>query len=235
MKEKCILATETKNFSIDFLQEQNDNKFYNDITVNNLSRLSQIKLNDLTSQDLIYLLKKHIGLNFLIVVIVEKLIENGFCAFTFNLHEDKEKDEQKEIIKELFLVNDNYWYENPIAYDKFKNFIYKETHWIINILVPEYVVNHFLNLELKTISWTNETTLRLSDWIALDNASGYSQVISQIKHIRRALDNGVKVIYNTTPVLDFETFINLVVKKLNNSNYILTEVSKEVRLKNIYC
>ena len=235
MKEKWILVTEVKNFSIDSLQEQLDSNFYNDNRINNWSKLSQRKLKDLTTQDLIYLLKKHIGVNFLIIVIVERLIDNGFCAFTFNLHEDKEKDEQKEIIKELLLINDNYWYENPIVYDKFKNFIQNETHWIIDIIIPEYVVNHFLNLEFQTINWTNARTLKLSDWIDLDNASGYSIVIGQIKHIRRAFDNGVKVTYDTTPVLDFETFLNLVVKKLNNSDYILTEVYKEVRVKNIYC
>ena len=146
MKEKWILVTEVKNFSIDSLQEQLDSNFYNDNRINNWSKLSQRKLKDLTTQDLIYLLKKHIGVNFLIIVIVERLIDNGFCAFTFNLHEDKEKDEQKEIIKELLLINDNYWYENPIVYDKFKNFIQNETHWIIDIIIPEYVVNPLAEL-----------------------------------------------------------------------------------------
>jgi len=234
MINEILSEKDVKYYSLSYLMERKEPivpRVFKSF-LNKSDKLTLKPIKDLSDSELIYLLKKRKGINFLIIVLVNQLTETGFIAKSFNSSETPKQESQKEIIKELLLIPDSFWQENNTLYLKFKNVIECEKHWIIFFIVPEYVIEHFLNLEI-TESIVIEDIVKLPNGIDLDHASGYFSSIERVLRLRRATDNGVKLLTkDNTEITDFEEYLKNAIKSLPSSDKIFLDITKEVRIIN---
>ncbi|WP_123899165.1 hypothetical protein [Aureibaculum marinum] len=143
-----------------------------------------------------HLLRENIAVGLCLNPIIERIksVEIDFDFFFNNDHSEK----QREILRELVLLNTHHWDINPIAYNKLK-LVLSES--IAALKLSETVTQEFLAYEPKGLVW-NQETINAFDAFMNDNRMGVWAAYNMLTSRKRAIFNEAKI--------DFELDDNLI-------------------------
>ena len=146
-------------------------------------------LDKITLSEFSHLLKENIAIHFCLNLIISRIksIKLDF-EFFFN---SKESEEQREILRELVLINSNNWNINPKAYELLKNILSKN---ISSLKLPEFITERFLNYKPKELIW-NEKSIEEFNSFMNDTRMGVWYAYNMLILHKRAILNGTNIIY----------------------------------------
>lgn len=166
-----------------------------------------------------------------LILAVEIISKNGFQGYIW--HNDDNSEWERDTIKELILLYDGDWLQDPISFKKISPIISETAR--CHIYLQSFIIDHFLSLNFQEIIWTTDNIEKLKEWIADDSASSVHAAYSKIRWLTRAIDNGQKVIFKTgkgetTQIYDRQTLIEKIVSQLPWQDKFVNVVKREVKI-----
>ena len=140
--------------------------------------IEKIKLSEYS-----HLLRESIAIQFCLNIIIERIntIKIDF-EFIFN---NNESEDQREILRELVLVDFNYWENNPKAYKKLKNILSEN---ISALKLPNCITESFLNYKLSELVWNEESISKFNSYMN-DTRMGVWCAYNMVISLKRAILN----------------------------------------------
>jgi hypothetical protein len=173
-----------------------------------------------------HLLRENIAIQFCLNIIIDR-IKNIKIDFEFFFN-NKESEEQREILRELILVDYYFWENNPEAYKKLKNILSEN---ISALKLPNFITEKFLNYKLSELVWNeksiNEFNAYMNDtrmgvWCAYNMVISLKRAILNETYINFEINGKEKIIKT---LKDFEDNI-LESIEINNELKMLLEKEK---------
>ncbi|MCL6567238.1 MAG: hypothetical protein K6U09_12560 [Acidobacteriia bacterium] len=193
--------------------------------------ITKKKIRDISKHELLYLLKQRIFTELALILTVEIISKNGFQGYIW--HNDDNSEWERDTIKELILLYDGDWLQDPISFKKISPIISETARYHIHL--QSFIIDHFLSLNFQEIILTTDNIEKLKEWIADDSASSVHAAYSKIRWLTRAIDNGQKVIFktdnrDTTQIYDRQTLIDKIVSLLPWQDKFVNVVQREVKI-----
>lgn len=188
--------------------------------------LAYKSIDDLTRKEISYLLREDKFTDTLLEI-SDKLLENEKIEI-FGFHHQANSDEQRELIRELVIIKDDYWDLYPRIYRSIKSKL--EKHLPI-IKLPEYIKDHFRNYEPKTIKWGIEENGWYENMINENAASTVLAAYRRIGQLKRAIKLNTTIqleAFGRPKALNSEEMFNqLLVNKLINADQLKKYIKED--------
>jgi hypothetical protein len=188
--------------------------------------IEKLELNEIA-----FLIREQIGIGVCIPVAVNKLRQQNIEISM--LHRNTNSENQRELIRELVLLDKWYWDSNSLA-----NHQLKETLGIkIDYLnLPTDLKDKFKNYEPQALIW-NEKSIQSFNAYMNDSRMGVIVGYGMVTRIKRAILNGNSIRYEfngeKVKIESIEKFEKLIIGKLNCNEELLQLLSREQELKAI--
>lgn len=207
-----------------------DHTYKHGISSDRVHQIVFRSIENITKSELAYLLRENKFIEVVIEISIELLTAEKLEIYPFD--NSPNSDEQRELIRELILVNDEYWNLNPKGFQRFRDLIVDK----INIVrLPKHSISHFLNYQPELIIWNEKDEEWYKDMIAGNSASTVLTAFEKIRKISRSIIIGNKLIVklnnNTIEIKDIIEFENVVVKKLPMYKELIEFMSSEIEYK----
>ena len=180
----------SKTYISNKISNKSKNLLYKDIT--------SLKLEDIS-----HLLREDLCVQVCINIAIYRL-ENVRIDFEFLFNNDV-SEVQREILRELVLLNNRNWDLNSISFIKLKNIIGDN---ILALKLPELVNDSFLSYEVKRLKWNKKTINNFNSFMN-DTRTGVLHAYGMIISLKRAVLNNVPIIF-----------------ELNNENLLINTLSQ---------
>lgn len=212
-----IPVTKLYEYSIDFLV---GNKTH---TCNKGNRLREMKISDLSTDDLIYLSREGTHYHLLILLLLDKLDQLNYTyghgpydSFLMN----------KQLINELLLVPEPlFWITDKPSHARFCALLDKHTYGIN----AEYR-NYIQNLETGAYTWTPENDAYIRECLVYGAASSYNGAAGTLKRFKRGFDKGFHFFTGTGNCIStHDDYMNWV-KNTFRDNTLTDLVEREQRI-----
>ncbi|WP_339609687.1 hypothetical protein [uncultured Roseivirga sp.] len=186
--------------------------------------IKQLELNELA-----YLFRESIGTGICIPIAVKKLAEQDIEISM--LHRNSKSENQRELIRELMLLDNWYWDRNSIAHKKLKEILGIKMDYLH---LPTDIKEKFKNYETQNLIWNAKSVQGFNSYMN-DSRMGVFAGYGMVTMLKRAILNGNFVIYEfngkSTKIKSIEKFEELIVSKLNCNNELLELLDMEKEMK----
>ncbi len=159
-----------------------------------VSKKSKIILNKdinyLSLDELSHLLREGIGTQVCINISLSKLVDLKIdYDFFFN---NNDSESQRELLRELVLLEDEDWDINSNSFFKLKNILEEN---ISALKLPTKITERFIDYMPKKINWDVEVKNKF-DFFMGDSRTGVFYAYSMIINLKKAILNRVPIYYN---------------------------------------
>ncbi len=190
-----------------------DYTYKHGISSNRVHQIVFKSIEDVNKSELAYLLRENQFTEVVIEISIEILANEKIEIYPFD--HSSNSDEQRELIRELLLVQDEYWNLNPKGYKRLKDLIVNQ----INIIkIPNFIISHFLNYKPEMVSWDENDEEWYRNMIMDNSASTVLTAFEKIRKIVRSIVIGnkihVKLNNETMEINSIAEFENIIVKNL---------------------
>lgn len=187
------------------------------------------QIGKLEMHELSFLLRERQFTEVVIDIAIEVLHRDEIQINVF--HHSTDSIKQRELIRELILVDNESWDFNPFAYKKFKQRI-KEYLPIVRL--PNYIKEYFQDYKPKQLIWTEENVIRYDDLIKQDAAITVLSAFNEVRKLARSviIGNNIDFYINSieTKITNIDDFNKLIVDKLSNSADLYERINSEKKL-----
>ncbi|MEL1244808.1 hypothetical protein AAEO56_11090 [Flavobacterium sp. DGU11] len=149
--------------------------------------IAQKKIADITTSDLLYLLRRRCYTDIAALLAIREMEVNGFYGHSFKY--DERTVTQQDILKELLLLPDSFWNTNQRSFHKLKPFA--ETN-SIHANLPHKVVAQFLEFSPEPIVWSKKDIGQMVYLEAMGALSLFLTAMDMLRQLKRAVDEGIK-------------------------------------------
>lgn len=203
-----------------------DYTYYNVQYQGESHELASIDIKCLSKNNVSYLLRED-KFTDVVLEIASKIIKDEKIEINV-FHHSPNSDEQRELVRELIMVSDEYWDLYPQILNTVK---LKISEFLPIIKLPEYVKEHFKNYSPNQLVWG----IKENDWynqmILHDAAFTVLSAYKRIRQLKRAILHGTEIRYSLNEkniiITNEESFHNLLVKNLKNSENLKEYINDE--------
>ncbi len=150
--------------------------------------IAQKKIADITTTDLLYLLRRQCYTDIAALLAIREMEANGFYGHSFKY--DERTVTQQDILKELLLLPDSFWNINQRSFYKLKPFAEKNS---IHANLPHKVTAQFLEFSPAPITWTKKDIGQMVYLEAMGSLSLFLTAMDMLRQLKRAVDEGIRV------------------------------------------
>ena len=149
------------------------------------------------------------------------------------LHRNSTSEDQRELIRELVLLNSWYWDRNAIANRELKEILGISIDYLN---LPHDIKEKFKTYELQDLIWNKKSFQDFNSYMNDSRVGvtvGYGMVIS----FKRSLLNGNPIIFeikeNLIPINNIEYFEELIVSNLNCNSELRELLNRENKINDL--
>lgn len=187
------------------------------------------QIGTLEMRDLSFLLRERQFTEVVIAIAIEYLYKDEIQINGF--HHSINSFRQRELIRELVLVDAESWDLNPFAYERFRKRV-KEFLPIVRL--PFYIKEYFQDYKPKQLTWTEENVKRYNHLIMNNAAITVLSAFNEIRKLGRSVIIGNSIDFNIdstkTKITSIDDFNKLIVDKLSNSADLYKRINSEKEL-----
>ncbi len=203
--------------------------------ITNLSERANIIINktieSLLLSELAYLIREQIAVGISIPISVNKLRKEDIQISM--LYRNSYSEDQRELIRELVLLDSWYWDRNAIANRELKEILGISIDYLN---LPYDIKEKFKTYELQDLIWNKKSFQDFNSYMNDSRVGvtvGYGMVIS----FKRAILNGNPILFeikeNLIPINNIENFEELIVSNLNCNSELRDLLNKENRINDL--
>jgi hypothetical protein len=193
------------------------------------NRLISTKTNKLEMTELAYLIREHIGVSICIIISIQKLKEMEIRISM--LHRDDKAEKQRELIRELVLLNNYHWDINSNEHKQFKKLLGIKIDYLS---LPKTVKDDFKKHEPKELVWNEKSIQNFKSYMN-DSRMGVICGYGMVTSLKRTILNGNSIMYQiageSIRIQDKNEFKKLIVDKLECNDELLELLNKENEMK----
>ena len=130
-----------------------------------------------------HLLRENIAIQFCLSIIIER-IKNIKIDFEF-IFNNNESEDQREVLRELVLVDFYFWENNPKAYKKLKDILSEN---VSALKLPNFISERFLNYKLNELVWNEKSISKFNAYMN-DTRMGVWCAYNMVISLKRAILN----------------------------------------------
>jgi hypothetical protein len=183
----------------------------------------------LEMHELSFLLRERQFTEVIIDIAIELLQRDEIQINVF--HHSSDSARQRELIRELILVDKEFWDLNPFALEKFKQRI-KEYLPIVRL--PNYIKEFFQDYKPNQLIWTEENVIRYDELIKQNAAGTVLSAFNEVRKLARSIiiGNNIDFCINSieTKITNIDDFNKLIVDNLSNSVDLYEQINSEKKL-----
>lgn len=204
-------------------------KEWNNTKVN---RLMHKELSKLTYADTAFLLREQVYTQLIIPLALNLLVQKELKISLY--YKDELAVNQRELLRELLLINLNQWDYNPDALFNLKSQIKSN---ISSISLPQEYVENFIKYQPSQLIW-NEDLIKQYSYFITDNSSGVSYAYGLVLNRKRAILNGSSITINSNDynledykISSIEEFEKYILSSIKIDNELEKRLSAEKAIK----
>ena len=186
-------------------------------------------IDKLKTEELAFLIREQIGTGICILIAINKLKQEEINISM--LHRNAKAETQRELIRELILLDNWYWDSNSIANQQLKEILGKNIDYLN---LPKELKDKFKNYKPQDLIW-NEKSIQNFNSYMNDSRMGVFAGYNMVIRLKRAILNGNYVNYQfdeeVYKIQTIEKFEELIVKKLNCNDELLELLNNENEMK----
>ena len=179
------------------------------------SEIVEKKIRDVDLYDLLYLVRREICLEVSVMLILREIEIKGYSGHSYNL--DDYSLCRNDVVKEMLLLEDEFWQMNQESYRRLL-YLWNRHDMASGIRLPAYIINHFLNLQLGPVVWTEEDIKRILTLLEIEVASTVHGAFDRIRRLKRAVGQRTPVRFNDgrqmIPIIDRGDIIEVIIQRL---------------------
>ena len=183
----------------------------------------------LKTEELAFLIREQIGTGICILIAINKLKQEKINISM--LHRNAKSEAQRELIRELVLLDNWNWDSNSIANQQLKEILGIKIDYLN---LPKELKDKFKNYEPQDLIW-NEKSIQNFNSYMNDSRVGVFAGYNMVTRLKRAILNGNYVNYRfdreVYKIQTIEKFEELIVKKLNCNDELLELLNNENEMK----
>ena len=201
----------------------------------NLSKRANIIINktieSLLLSELAYLIREQIAIGISIPIAVNKLRKEDIQISM--LYRNSYSEDQRELIRELVLLDSWYWDRNAIANRDLKEILGISIDYLN---LPHDIKEKFKTYELQDLIW-NKKSFQDFNYYMNDSRVGVTVGYGMVISFKRAILNGNQILFeikeNLIPINNIENFEELIVSNLNCNSELRDLLNKENRINDL--
>ncbi|NNL15311.1 MAG: hypothetical protein HKO81_01565 [Flavobacteriaceae bacterium] len=186
--------------------------------------IEKLKLNEIA-----YLIRESIETGVCIPIANKKLKEQDIEISM--LHRNLNSENQRELVRELILLEDCYWDRNAKAFKELKDILGTQINYLH---IPSHLKERFMNYQTKNLVW-DEKSIEHFHLYMNDSRMGVFTGYEMIITLKRAILNGNSVLYKcngkNVTIQTIEEFEKLIVDNLNCNDELKNLLEKEIEIK----
>ena len=186
-------------------------------------------IDKLKIEELAFLIREQVGTGICIPIAVNKLKQEEINISM--LHRNAKSETQRELIRELVLLDNWYWDSNSIANQKLKEILGVKIDYLN---LSKELKDKFKNYEPQDLIW-NEKSIQNFNSYMNDSRMGVIAGYGMVTRLKRAILNGNYVNYQLDEevykIQTIEKFDELIIKKLNCNDELLKLLNNENEMK----
>lgn len=187
------------------------------------------KIGSLQIDELSFLLRERQFTEVVIDIAIEILFKDEIQINVF--HHSTDSNKQRELIRELLLIDNDYWDLNPFANERFKS---KIKEYLSIVRLPNYIKESFQVYKPKQLTWTEENVKRYDELISMDAAMTVLSAFNEIRKLGRSVIIGNSIDLNIdsteTKITNIDDFNKFIVDKLSNSADLYERIKYEKKI-----
>ena len=148
------------------------------------------KIKDVSTSELLHLIRRQNYTDLATLLAIKDFETSGFYGFSFNY--DDKSITQQDLLKELLILDDEFWMYNQTSYRQLKPIAEKNATFVN---LPAKLVRQFIELKLEPINWTNHEIENIISLVEMDAASTVHSAWEMVRQLKRAVDEGTKVVF----------------------------------------
>jgi hypothetical protein len=201
----------------------------------NLSERANIILNktieSLLLNELAYLIREQISVGISIPIAVNKLRKEDIQISM--LYRNSCSEDQRELIRELVLLDSWYWDRNAIANRELKEILGISIDYLN---LPHEIIEKFKTYEIQDLIWDKKSFQDFNSYMN-DSRVGVTVGFGMVISFKRAILNGNPILFeikeNLIPINNIENFEELIVSNLNCNSELRELLNKEYRINDL--
>ena len=186
-------------------------------------------VNDLKLSELAFLIRESIGIGVCIPIALNKLRKEVINLSM--LHRDDNSANQRELVRELILLDEWHWERNLNAFKELKKIIGIQIDYIT---LPRNIKNKFKTLVPDELKW-NENSINSYNGYMNDTRMGVMAAYSMVISIKRAILNGNSIKYElfgeSRLIDDLDLFKQKILDSIKLNSELKELLKKEKRIK----
>jgi len=186
-------------------------------------------IDNLKFDELSFLIREYIAIGTCIPIAINK-IANDELKISL-LHRNEKSESQREILRELVLLDNWYWESNTIAFKQLKGILGKN---LDHLNLPKEIKVKFRSYEPQNIIWSEKSVQNFNAYMS-DSRMGVYAGYNMILRIKRAILNGntVKLIIGgeETEIQTVAKFEEMIVNKVKCNDELRELLNKEYKIK----
>ncbi len=179
--------------------------------------------------ELAFLIREYIGTGICIPIAVNKLRQQNIEISM--LHRNTKSENQRELIRELVLLDNWYWDSNSIANQQLKEILGNKIDYLN---LSKELKDKFKKYEPQDLNW-NEKSIQNFNSYMNDSRMGVFAGYNMVTRLKRAILNGNYVNYQCDgevyKIQTVDKFEELIIKKLNCNDELLELLNNENEMK----
>lgn len=187
-------------------------------------------INELTDQDLLYLIRRRNYLEIAVLISTTIFQKKGFYGYSFN--HDEKSITQQDLLKEITLLDSDFWNYNQFAYLIFKPIVQKHYY---HLKISKVISDLFLQIEPKPIICKESHIEWIKSNLAENSASSVHSAFEMIRKLKRAINEGIEINLQKkngiVKIGNDENLINEIINDLQFKSDIEKVINKEIKIK----
>lgn len=191
--------------------------------------IAEKPIHTLLAEDILWLVRQQNYIEIATVLAAKYFQKVGFHGYAFNY--DDASITQRDLLKELVLLEEPFWQYNQRSYRIIRPFI---EAYGAHLNLSKQLIEQFLQIGLQPIHWTEVEVECITSLVKADYMSAVLKAIYMAKRLKRAVDEGIEVYFtwrgHVHRIQSSEDILSLILSKAPHTEDWAKWINQEIRL-----